>query len=149
MPSLHQLIHHDGTPRTVEVTGIETVVPEGQLIVSRTDRGGRITDVNAAFAAVTGWSTPDLIGRPHHIVRHPDTPADVFADMWATIGRGEQWRHALKNLRADGGYYWVQVTVIPNVKRGKILGYTSVQRALGPDLDLEQPTLDAQRVPQL
>jgi len=34
----------------------------------------------------------------------------------------------VKNLRKDGGYYWVKATVIPNVRNGVVVGYTSVRR---------------------
>jgi len=33
-----------------------------------------------------------------------------------------------RNLRKDGGYYWVYATVIPNVRNDEIVGYTSVRR---------------------
>ncbi|MCD8513359.1 MAG: hypothetical protein LRY63_08460 [Nitrincola sp.] len=34
----------------------------------------------------------------------------------------------LKNLRKDGTFYWVKATVIPNIRNGQVLGYTSVRR---------------------
>jgi aerotaxis receptor len=34
----------------------------------------------------------------------------------------------VKNLRKDGGYYWVLATIIPRIRQGQILGYTSIRR---------------------
>lgn len=55
-------------------------------------------------------------------------PKAAFADMWATIQSGKKWYGYVKNLRKDGGYYLVYATVIPNIRKGEIVGYTSVRR---------------------
>lgn len=77
---------------------------------------------------LSGWEREELLGQPHSILRHPDIPAAAFADLWQTIKRGEKWRGYVKNLRKDGGFYWVYATVIPNIRKGEIVGYTSVRR---------------------
>ena len=41
---------------------------------------------------------------------------------------GHQWNGHVKNLRKDGGHYWVYATVVPNIREGRIVGYTSVRR---------------------
>ena len=55
-------------------------------------------------------------------------PKAAFADLWHTVSKGEKWHGYVKNLRKDGRYYWVYATVIPNIRNGKIEGYTSVRR---------------------
>ena len=77
---------------------------------------------------MSGYSKAELIGQPHHILRHPDMPAMAFKDLWTTIERGIKWHGYVKNLCKDGRYYWVFATVIPNVRNGTIVGYTSVRR---------------------
>ncbi len=42
--------------------------------------------------------------------------------------RGEKWEGYVKNLRKDGGYYLVFASVIPNIRSGQVVGYTSVRR---------------------
>lgn len=115
-------------PRTVLVTDIETPYPEGRLIVSRTDPDGFITQVNQSFILMSGYSEQELLGSPHSILRHPDMPAAAFRELWETVRGGKTWQGYVKNLRKDGGHYWVKATVIPNVREGKIVGYTSVRR---------------------
>lgn len=119
---------HDGTEKTVYVTEKETPFPEGKLIVSRTDTDGIITHCNEAFVYMSGWEEADLIGEPQNILRHPDVPKAVFEDVWTTLGNKNKWTGYLKNLRKDGGYYWVKATIIPNVRNGEVVGYASVRR---------------------
>ena len=114
--------------RKVFYTDIETPYPDGKLIVSTTNPEGIITHVNRAFVEMSGYTEEELIGMPHSILRHPDMPAAAFKDLWETIQRGEKWQGYVKNLRKDGGYYWVKATVIPNVRGDKVVGYTSVRR---------------------
>ncbi|MES9827998.1 MAG: PAS domain-containing protein [Candidatus Thiodiazotropha sp.] len=124
----HTLTFQDGSSRHVLVTDIESPYPDGRLIVSRTDPAGIITQVNHSFVEMSAYSEDELLGQPHHILRHPDMPPAAFKDLWDTVQKGEKWHGYVKNLRKDGGFYWVLATVIPNVRNGKITGYTSVRR---------------------
>lgn len=126
--STHTLSYFDGTTRTVYDTGVEHPYPDGRLIVSRTDLSGKITHVNDAFVEISGYTEEELIGQPHCILRHPDMPSAAFADLWATVKSGNKWHGYVKNLCKDGGHYWVYATVVPNVRRGEVVGYTSVRR---------------------
>lgn len=118
----------DGTSRKVLVTDVEVPYPEGKLIVSRTDRDGIITHTNPSFIEMSGYTREELIGQPHSILRHPDMPAAAFKGLWDTVASGKKWHGYVKNLRKDGAYYWVYATVIPNVRNGEVVGYTSVRR---------------------
>ena len=119
---------HGGMQRKVIVTDVETDYPEGKLIVSCTNTEGIITKCNQAFVDMSGYTYEELVGQPHSILRHPDMPKAAFADLWTTVQAGNKWRGYVKNLRKDGGYYWVHAVVVPNVRAGKIIGYTSVRR---------------------
>jgi PAS domain S-box-containing protein len=114
--------------RRILYTEIETPYPDGKLIVSTTDPNGYITNVNRSFVEMSGYTEEELIGAPHSILRHPDMPPAAYKQLWDTVMQGEKWTGYVKNLRKDGGYYWVKATVIPNVRGGIIVGYTSVRR---------------------
>lgn len=122
------LRYHDGTSRIVVVSDVEAPFPDGRLIVSRTDTAGIITEMNEAFVEMSGYSEAELHGAPHHILRHPDMPAAAFGDLWQTVGAGRRWQGYVKNLRKDGGFYWVFASVVPNQRAGRVIGYTSVRR---------------------
>lgn len=122
------LSYQDATERLVLFNKEEVPFPDGKLIVSRTDLEGRITHCNQSFIEMAGYNKDELIGEPHHILRHPDMPAAAFDDLWQTIGSGKKWHGYVKNLRKDGRFYWVYATVVPNIRNEKTVGYTSVRR---------------------
>jgi PAS domain S-box-containing protein len=120
--------YYDGTSRQLIVTEVETLFPTGELIVSQTDNDGIITMCNEAFVRMSGFTREELLGQPHSILRHPDMPRAAFADLWTTVSQGKRWSGYVKNLRRDGGFYWVYATVIPKIRDGAVVGHTSVRR---------------------
>ncbi len=68
------LSYHDKTVRGILFNKQEVPFPDGKLIVSRTDLAGVITHCNQSFVDMSGYSREELIGEPHHILRHPDMP---------------------------------------------------------------------------
>lgn len=113
--------------KNLPVTNVETVIPEGEFIYSRTDLKGVITEANQVFASISGFAREDMIGQPHNIVRHPDMPEAAFDDMWRDLKEGRPWRGVVKNRRSDGGYYWVVANASPVREDGRVIGYQSVR----------------------
>lgn len=120
--------YYDGSERRALVLDEEVPYPDGKLIVSRTDPQGIITHANQAFVDMSAYTREELIGTNHYILRHPDMPAVAFKQLWDTVQSGQKWQGYVKNLRKDGKFYWVKATVIPNIRQGKLVGYTSVRR---------------------
>ncbi|RUM63274.1 MAG: chemotaxis protein [Sulfurospirillum sp.] len=106
---------------------IETIVPHDELIISRTDLSGVITYVNETFAEISGYKPEELIGKPHNIVRHPDMPKSVYADLWKSLKENESWNGYVKNLRKDKGYYWVHAHISGVYKDGELVEYKSIR----------------------
>ncbi len=110
-------------------TDKEWFLPEGETIISKTDTKGRITYGNGILLEITGFSEAELLGKQHNIVRHPDMPRGVFHLLWETVKAGEEFNGYVKNLRKDGGFYWVFANVTPSYNsRGELVGYYSVRR---------------------
>ena len=124
----HQLTYADGYSRRIYVVDREVPFPEGRLIVSSTDTVGIITHANESFVQMSGYSLDELMGEQHYILRHPEMPAVAFKGLWDTISSGQKWHGYVKYLRKDGCYYWVHAAVVPNIRNGRIVGYTSVRR---------------------
>lgn len=98
------------------------------IITSTTDSTGKILTVSDAFCRISGYKKDELIGKNHNILRHPDMPKSIYEDMWITIKNGESWEGEIKNLKKNGGYYWVKATVEPTFsKDGSIIGYSSIR----------------------
>lgn len=95
-------------------------------VVSKTDLSGRITYINDSFIKVSGLDESEAIGRPHNIVRHPDTPKTQFKDLWKTIRQGKVWTGIIKNKRKDGDSYYNSTTILPlKDSEGNIVEYIS------------------------
>lgn len=109
------------------ITNREIKMKDGDLLVSRTDTGGRITFVNRAFIEISGFSEQELIGAPHNILRHPHMPREAFADLWATIKAGRPWEGLVKNRAKTGDHYWVRANVTPIVENGAPVGFISIR----------------------
>ena len=115
------------TARTA-ATQHEYLLDDDTTLMSTTDLKSLITHANDAFVKVSGYSLHELTGQPHNLVRHPDMPKAAFKDLWDTVSTGTKWHGYVKNLRKNGGFYWVYATVVPNIRDGEIQGYTSVRR---------------------
>jgi len=109
------------------VTHQEFVLDDGKTIVSTTDLKGKITYANPYFIEVSGFTEDELIGAPQNILRHPDMPAEAFADLWSTIKAGMPWTGMVKNRCKNGDFYWVYANVTPVIEAGRPVGYMSVR----------------------
>jgi aerotaxis receptor len=109
------------------VTLTEKTFDSNTKLISVTDIQGNITDCNAEFANISGFSREELIGQPHNIIRHPDMPVLAFKTMWEHLKAGKPWMGLVKNRCKDGGFYWVDAYVTPVTEQGKIVGYESVR----------------------
>ena len=120
---------------------IETVVPDHELIISRTDLKGNITYANDTFADISGYSADELIGNPHNIVRHPDMPKRAFEDMWKRLQTDGRWDGIVKNLRKDKGFYWVHATISGVYKDNQLVEYKSIRTPISNELKLKYQKL--------
>ena len=99
-----------------------------QYILSETDDKGIIIYANDTFCDIAGYKIEELIGEPHNIVRHPDMPRIAFKGLWDDIRSKGFWTGIVKNMRKDGGYYWVHATALRRVHSDGTLTYLSVRR---------------------
>jgi len=120
---------------------IETKVPDDELIISRTDLKGNITHANDLFCEISGYTNEELKGKPHNIVRHPDMPSSVFASLWKTIKDKKQWRGIVKNIRKDGGFYWVNAIISGVYKDGELVEFKSLRTPVSFDDKLKHQKL--------
>ncbi|MFA7240684.1 MAG: methyl-accepting chemotaxis protein [Sulfuricellaceae bacterium] len=109
------------------VTGVEREFRDGETIVSKTDLQGVITYVNPYFCEISGYSMQESVGQPHNYLRHPDMPAEAFADLWDSLKKGKPWSGIVKNRCKNGDHYWVQANVTPIRESGQTVGYLSVR----------------------
>ena len=111
------------------VTAEEKVMSENDFIVSKTDTKGFITYCNEIFVEMSGYTPEELMNANHNLIRHPDMPRVAFKLAWDLIKSGKEFFGFVKNLRKNGGYYWVFAYITADYNNnGNIIGYTSFRR---------------------
>ena len=110
--------------QTIESNEKEQLISRN-IIYSETNLKGIITYVSDKFIEVSGFKKEELLGKPHNIVRHPDTPKSDFKDMWTTIKNNNKWEGIIKNKKYNDDYYYVKTTVFPIFKNDVKIGYGS------------------------
>jgi PAS domain S-box-containing protein len=121
------------TRRAIVPTGEERTFSPDELIVSKTDPRGVITYANDVFLRVSNYSSVEILGQPHNVIRHPDMPRAVFALLWETLAQRRELFAYINNLAADGAHYWVLAHVTPSFgPDGRVIGYHSSRRRPSP-----------------
>lgn len=110
------------------LTDHEMEVGVDDFIVSKTDTKGSITYFNRVFLEMAGYTKAEMMGANHNLIRHPDMPAIAFKLAWDLIKSGQEFFGFVKNLRKNGGFYWVFAYITADHDdNGSIIGYTSVR----------------------
>ena len=106
----------------------EWFFPSDRYILSETDDKGIILYANDIFYEIAGYTACELVGEPHNIVRHMDMPRIAFKGLWDDIQSKGFWSGVVKNLRKDGGCYWVHATVLKRINTKGEVTYLSIRR---------------------
>ncbi|MDA7947927.1 MAG: PAS domain S-box protein [Hyphomicrobiaceae bacterium] len=100
---------------------------ESHLLISVTDRAGKIVHVNDRFCDVSRYTREELVGQTHGIVKSDAHGPAFFEDMWSSISSGKSWTGTIGNLAKDGSPYWVQSTINPIYNTAaEIVGYAAI-----------------------
>ena len=115
------------------LTGIERRFDADDIIVTKTDLGGRIRYANEIFLNISGLTEQQALGAPHRIIRNPKMPAAVFRLLWKTIQDGREIFAYVVNRASNGDHYWVFAHVTPTFdETGAVTGYHSNRRVPEP-----------------
>ncbi len=107
----------------------EILIPDEEVLISKTDPKGIITYANEVFCKVAGYTEEELVGSPHNCIRHPDMPRIMFEIVWQHIKDRENVMAVVKNLAKDGRYYWVVTDFVTEVNADReVTGYTAYRR---------------------
>ena len=116
------------------------------VIFSKTDLKGNIIHASEAFCKISGYSLNELVGKPHNIVRHPDTPRKVFKDIWSSLQKEIPITRDIKNLRKDGSFYWVESKFSPEYdSKGNHIGYSAVRHDITSKKEVQQLSKDLEK----
>ena len=108
------------------------------VIYCKTDLFGVITEVSDAFCDISGYTSDELIGKSHNIVRHEDTKSQVYKEIWNTLNKNKIWHGEIKNKKKDGSHYWVKIFISPIYDTDNCkIGYLSIMEDITVKKDKE------------
>lgn len=114
-------------------SGAERIVDENDLIVTKTDRAGRIIYANDAFLKISDFKSSDVMGMPHSIVRNRVMPRAIFRLLWDHLENGQEVFAYIVNRTRGGDHYWVFAHVTPSRNAaGEVVGFHSSRRRPNP-----------------
>lgn len=101
---------------------------DSHAIVSVADVSGNIVYVNEKFCQVSGYSSGELLGKNHRIIKSGQHPPEFYADMWHTISGGNIWHGEVCNRGKNGMLYWVDTSIVPFIDaQGSPYQYISIR----------------------
>jgi PAS domain S-box-containing protein len=107
---------------------LSRAVEQSPVSIIITDLAGNMEYVNPKFTATTGYSADEAMGKNPRILKSGDMPPEDYAELWATITSGREWKGELRNRRKDGGDYWEYASISPiRDATGRIAHYLAVK----------------------
>jgi diguanylate cyclase (GGDEF)-like protein/PAS domain S-box-containing protein len=103
---------------------IETI--DKYVVTSTVTTDKKIDSVSTALCEVSGYNKEDVIGENPNIFKSGQMSREVYKDLWEKITNGLVWKGELQNLTKEGEYYWLNMTILPNIEDGEIISYTSI-----------------------
>jgi PAS domain S-box-containing protein len=122
-------------------------VEQSPVTILITDTAGRIQYANRRFEELSGWSRAEIIGETPRFLQSGEVPRETYADLRATLERGEVWRGVLRNLDREGGSYWVDTTILPlRAEDGSIHGYLGMGEDITEKRQAREQVVRAQKI---
>jgi nitrogen fixation negative regulator NifL len=107
---------------------LSRAVEQSPATVMITDPTGAIEYVNPKFTELTGYAFEEVEGRNPRLLKSGTTSPEEYAQLWATINAGGEWRGELQNRKKNGALYWEAATIsaVRNLK-GEIAHFLAVK----------------------
>lgn len=117
-------------------------IVDENVLISITDKDGKIIDASGAFCDFVEYSKEELMGKTHKILRHSDTTDEFYINMWQQISSGKKFNTEIKNRKKSGEIYWANVTITPVIKDNIIINYTAIRQDITNKKRLEQLAIE-------
>ncbi len=139
------VVAHDeqGRPRLVSGTfsdvserrELELALHEAQLVFDRSDEGimvvdalMRITRVNPAFCAITGYAAHEVLGQTPRLLASGRHERGFYEAMWQSLVHKGRWRGEIWNRRKNGEIYaeMLSINAVRDAQSGAVQHYVAV-----------------------
>jgi PAS domain S-box-containing protein len=81
-----------------------------QYMITRINREGRIEFVNDYCSDVTGFTSSELLGKPHSFLLHPEMPDLVCQMTRSRLNQNFPIKTITKNWTKEGKFFWLIAT---------------------------------------
>jgi PAS domain S-box-containing protein len=82
-------------------------------IVDITDKNGKILFINDNYLKISKYSNDELMGGTHKMVNSSYHSVAFMKNLWDSISKGKVWQNEIRNKDKEGGYYWLNMTIVP------------------------------------
>ena len=106
---------------------LSSAVEQSGSMVMISDVNANIEYVNPKVCAITGYDKTELIENNASVLQPDDLDPKILADLWASVGAGNEWQGEIQLRKKDGGAIWVLMSIssIKN-ERNKITHFVTV-----------------------
>ena len=123
---------HDVTQQKLaqdELAKLSLVASYTDNLVLITDARGRTEWVNQAFTRRTGYTLPDIAGRPPgDVLQGPETDPETVERIGDQLREGVSFETEILNYTKAGEPYWVQIHITPvRDEHGAVERFVSIQ----------------------
>jgi PAS domain S-box-containing protein len=120
---------------------LSSIIEQAPLSVVITNLDAIIEYVNPKFCAVTGFSRDELVGKDVRMLRSPETPPEVYQDMWAFTRSDRVWTGQTYSLKKNGESYLENVVAASLVdKDGRPRNYVTLKDDITAQKRFEEET---------
>jgi len=134
---------------TKRITKLATVIEQSEEIVIITDKDGVIEYVNPAFVRISGFSSDEAIGKKPNIVKSDFHSEKFYNTMWNRLNSGKPWVSDFTNQSKSGDAYEVSQSITPIFDNNTIIGFSSVQRDITIQRQMQRKLQHSDRVESL
>jgi diguanylate cyclase (GGDEF)-like protein/PAS domain S-box-containing protein len=88
-----------------------SVFTHTQESIMITDAAATITEVNATFSRITGYTPKEVLGENSRILKSGRESPEFFSEMWDTLQTQGHWRGEIWNRRKNGEIYPAMLSI--------------------------------------
>lgn len=100
---------------------------------------GRITWINPAFTALTGYDPGEVMGQKMVFLNSGRQDRAFYQELWETVFSGQVWHGEMVNRRKDGTHYFEEQTITPvRDTRGEITHFIAIKQDISHRKQQEQ-----------
>ena len=129
----------------VLINNLKSTLFDSSVIVI-TNPNGQITEVNASFLNLSGFTKKELIGKPQSILNSNYHSQEFFENIHNSIHSGSTWRGEICNQKKDGELYWINSHIFPiKDEGGNIYEFWNVGTDINDKIRAENALLNKER----